>query len=186
MKTQDDKLTGTCKAAPISAALHNKLLGAMMAAKTEVNRDAEVEAALHRLAPAPLTVPQQARLDVALIDAKVLPKARFRRKSSYASVAVWQKAAALIVLFCLCIGFIVQHFELNLNPAANNLAGFGLASRRVFNAKPVRDIKWDGVQSRGEYEVLYEDSFVYSGDDDVTIIVTVPNRTTVSMEVTSI
>lgn len=185
MITQDNKLTGTCKAAPISDALHNKLLGAMLSAKVEVNRDAEVEAALRRLAPAPLSAPQQARLDVALIDAKVMPQT-YSRKPAYARFGLWQKAAALVVLFCVCVGFIIQHFELNLNPDASNSPAFGLASRRVFNAKPVREIKWDGVQSRGEYEVLYEDSFVYSGDDDVTIIVTVPNRTTVSMEVTSI
>lgn len=184
MNTQQNPTTGTCEAAPISATLHNKLLAAMMQAKAEVTPDERIEGMLKRLSPAPLSGAAQLRAEQSIARAQQLQRSPYKKAArSYLSV---QKLAALLVLFCVCLGAIGQYLMLNLDPEANEKVAMGLASRRVFNVRPVHEAKLAGNQSRGEYEVLYEDSFVYSDDDDMTIIVTVPNRTTVSIDATSI
>lgn len=182
MKTEDNLIADTCEPAAITPALHNKLLAAMMSTKADVAQDAAVEATLRRLSPSPLTAPQLARLDASVYDAQQLSRSPYSRSWLGRAFGHWQKLAALLVLFCICAGFTASYYVFDEDDSAS----LGLATRRVFTSKAVREIKWDGVQSKSEFEVLYEDSFVYSGDDDTTIIVTVPNRTTVSLEVTSI
>ncbi|MFI3244181.1 MAG: hypothetical protein R3Y56_08015 [Akkermansia sp.] len=185
MKNQEKNPTGTCKAAPISDALHNKLLASMMQAKAELKDEERIETMLQRLAPAPLSGAAQHRIQESVLRAQQSTHSPYKlEKRSHFPL---RKLAALIVLFCICLGVISQYLMLNLDPESNESVSMGLASRRVFNVRPVNEAKWLGQQARGEYEVLYEDSFVYSDEDDgMTIIVTVPNRTTVSMEVNSI
>ncbi len=184
MKNQEEIPTGTCEAAPISKTLHNKLLASMMQAKAEVSDEQRVEAMLQRLAPAPLSGAALQRTQDAVARAQAVEQSPYKKdKKSYLPL---QKLAALVVLFCICLGVISQYLVLNLDPEANETVSMGLASRRVFNVRPINEAKLLGSKVHSEYEVLYEDSFVYSDDADMTIIVTVPNRVTVSMEVNSI
>ncbi len=186
MKTQEEIPTGTCKAAPISGTLHNKLLAAMMQAKAEVSDEERIEGMLRRLTPAPLSGATQYRVEQAVARTKEAVHSPYQKDKAKFSYLPLQKLAALIVLFCICLGVMSQFLMLNTDPESNERAAIGLASRRVFNVRPINEAKWGNSRLKSEYEVFYEDSFVYTDDDDMTIIVTVPNHATISMEVNSI
>lgn len=155
--------------------LRSRLLGAMTAAAQDERTLAETEAMLHRLSPAPLSAQLSARVGVQMC----LEAAEVRhgqRAAGYDRRLMWQRAAAASVML---LGVVASLALLPGNAVADTTQG--LMSRCVLDAR-AEGVEWqDGAPVRN-YIVTYEDEFVMDADEDMKVMVRVPNRTAVVLE----
>ncbi len=161
-------------AAPLSAPLRARLQQAMRHAQEGGQEEEEFEKKLSgQLAPAPLALPLRLRLAGRLKEAT----APFRRESGSTRFR-WKRAGAIaasVLLFAVggALFFSESHREADVA---------AYTSRSVIETQGSATLQWqDGLIPVQRYEVTYEDSFVLPGDDDTTLVIRVPNRTTISV-----
>lgn len=168
--TDDTPISSTAPAA-LSAALRGRLLSAMNAEARQSREERETECLLALLSPAPLSVTFRARLSGLLrrTARSVKPAPAVYRRPLFR----WAVAAAMVLL---CVPVSMSLF-------GTAAAQPGLASRSVLERTGGDDIIW---QENGDpvrrYDVVYEDSLILPGEDDTTLVIRVPNRTTVHVK----
>ena len=173
MKTE--QTLNTAAPAALPEGLRKRLLGAMQEASAREAQDAHTEELLRRLSPAPLPTALSARLAWSLGAAA--REAQDSRRSPHRRYA-WLRAAAAAAIALLAVG---GPLSMALLPASAGNAS-GLMSRCVLESRSSERVQWqDGAPLRA-YEVTYEDSFVMDAEEDVTVVVRVPNRATVRVE----
>lgn len=167
-----ETITGM-KPTPLPAALRNRMLRAMEEAGQQAREDLDVECALARLQPAPLPAALRsschARMQQARHSTTYRPYTRRTR---------WRVAAVACVAIVGVFGI-----GTTLQGMLGGAEAQGLAHRSVLERTGGDTVQWaaDGAPVR-EYEVMYEDSFVLSGEDDTTLVIRVPNKTIVSVK----
>ena len=173
MKTE--QTLNTTAPAALPEGLRTRLLGAMQGASAREAQNSRTEELLRRLSPAPLPPALSARLAWSLgVAAREAQDSRRSPQRRYARLRV--AAAAAIAL--LAVG---GPLTLALLPASAGSAS-GLMSRCVLELRGSERVQWqDGAPMRA-YEVTYEDAFVMDAEEDVTVVVRVPNRATVRVE----
>lgn len=176
MTDRTEKTVTSTSPAALPAALRGRLLGAMTAAAEEERADRETEALLHRLAPAPLSARLSGRVGVQMCLAAADERSG-QRARGYRSRLMWHRvAAAASVAFFVSAGSAVLYSG---NAAADTTQG--LMSRCVLDSR-AEQVEWhDGAPVRS-YLVTYEDEFVMDADDDMTVMVRVPNRAEVQVD----
>lgn len=170
----EEKLNTTAPAA-LPEGLRMRLLEAMQGASARGVEDARTEALLRRLSPAPLPTALSGRLAWSLgTAAREAQDARRSPRRRYARL----RAAAAAAIALMAVG---GPLSMALLPASAGNAS-GLMSRCVLESRGCERVQWqDGAPLRA-YEVTYEDSFVMDAEEDVTVVVRVPNRATVRVE----
>lgn len=175
--TQDtEQEMAATRPAALPAALRERLLGAMTAAAEEERADRETEALLRRLSPAPLSPRLSARLGVQMC----LSAADVRSghvTAGYQRRLLWHRAAAAASVVLL--GGIASLTLVTGNAAADTTQG--LMSRCVLDSC-AQGVEWQNGAPVRNYVVTYEDEFVMDADDDMKVMVRVPNRTEVTVE----
>lgn len=161
-------------AAPLSAPLRARLLQAMRHAQEEGQEEEEFEHMLSgRLAPAPPALPLRLRLAGRMKEAS----ASFRRETRGARFR-WKRVGAVAASVLLLAAGGALLFTESRREA--DVAAY--TSRSVIETQGSPTLQWqDGLIPVQSYEVTYEDSFVLPGDDDTTLVIRVPNRTTISV-----
>lgn len=176
MKLDTEKTVSTTTPAALSAALRGRLLGAMTAAAEEERADREMEALLHRLTPAPLSARLAGRVGVQMCLAAAEERSG-QRARSYRSRLMWHRlAAAASVVFFVSAGSAVLYSG---NAAADTTQG--LMSRCVLDTR-AEQVEWHDDAPVRSYLVTYEDEFVMNADEDMTVMVRVPNRAEVQVD----
>lgn len=158
---------------PMPDGLRRRMLGAMQQASNETHEDFEQECKLKRLYPA--SIPDKLKATCH----------RHMRQAQQASLhhpyptRIWWRAAAVA---CVAIAGVCGIGSSVLSALGADDAQ-GLAHRSVLERTGGETVKWaaNGVPMR-QYEVMYEDSFVLAGEDDTTLVIRVPNRTTISVK----
>ncbi len=171
--TDSDTATATKLApAPLATELRERMLRAMQETETEVTEDLEMECRLAQLQPAPLPAALYERYTRQMQTAQ-----RSTAHRPYSSRLVWRMAAtAGVILLGVC------GVSTTLQSIQGEDAAQGLVRRSVLARSEGNTIQWEGNDTAlRQYEVMYEDSFVLTGDDDTTLVIRVPNRTTVSV-----
>ncbi len=169
----EQNLTPTVTPAPLNPALKARLLDAMQTAADDMNEFRREEEMLLRLRPASMEPGLQDRLGLRMY----LAATEIRRAHMYAR-PYWHKvtAAAVLVMSC-CLGL-----GLTLRNDAVADTSQAVTSRSVIETRSGDSIRWDAdavpVQS---VEVTYEDTFVMDAAEDMKVMVTVPNRTRVTV-----
>lgn len=174
-RTETDA-TRTTRPAALPAALRDRLLSAMNSAAEEERADRETEALLRRLSPAAVPARLSARVGVRMCLTAVEER-RGHTAASYSRKLMWHRfaAAASVIFFCVAGTFTL----VTGNAAADTTQG--LMSRSVLEAQ-AESVQWqDGAPVRS-YLVTYEDEFVMDADDDMKVMVRVPNRTEVQVD----
>ncbi len=163
-------------ATALPAELNSRLAAAMTAASNEVRSTIQIEQLLKRFSPATMSLSTQIR------NQQAIKQARSKKASRHAFFPRnWTTGlAALLCVSILSTAIIsMSQFKDGTTSAAFENS---LVSRNVIESKPVQDLQWKhGESPQRSYEVLYEDSFVIK-NDNTTIIITVPNKTRVSIE----
>ncbi|MCQ2365354.1 MAG: hypothetical protein MJ051_07365 [Akkermansia sp.] len=176
MKLDTEKTVSTTTPAALSAALRGRLLGAMTAAAEEERADRATEALLHRLTPAPLSARLAGRVGVQMCLAAAEERSG-QRARSYRSRLMWHRlAAAASVVFFVSAGSAVLYSG---NAAADTTQG--LMSRCVLDTR-AEQVEWHDDAPVRSYLVTYEDEFVMDADEDMTVMVRVPNRAEVQVD----
>lgn len=167
-------LTNTA-AAPLPAALRDRLLHAMTNAAAEERADRETEAMLRRLSPAPMPARVSARVGVRMCLTAVEER-RGHTVTAYNRKLMWHRfaAAASVVFFGVASGLVL----VTGNASADTTQG--LMSRCVL-ASHAENVEWQNGTPVRSYLVTYEDEFVMDADEDMTVMVRVPNRTEVQV-----
>ncbi|MGN0835906.1 MAG: hypothetical protein ACI4OS_00545 [Akkermansia sp.] len=172
--TEPEQKLNTAAPAPLPEGLRMRLLEAMQDVSAREAEDARTEALLRRLSPAPLPTALSGRLAWCL--GAVAREARDARRAARRRYVLPRAAAAVAAL--LAVG---GPLTMALLPASAGNAS-GLMSRCVLESRGSERVQWqDGAPLRA-YEVTYEDSFVMDAEEDVTVVVRVPNRATVRVE----
>ena len=166
-------LTPGMTPAPLNPALKARLLGAMQAAGAEVREFRREEALLSRLRPAPLDLGFLDRTGLRMyLAATEIRRARMQVRPYWHKVTA---AAVLVMSCCLGVGLTLK------NDAAADTAQ-AVTSRSIIETSGGDSIRWDAdaipVQC---VEVIYEDTFVLDAAEDMKVMVTVPNRTQVTV-----
>lgn len=162
-------------AAPLPAALKTRLHAVMHAARAEAQQDEEWEKWLaEQLVPAPLSPSLRSRLGHRVSAAS----RRFRPWGVFSSYG-WRREGAIAASVAVLVGaggwFLSDLFGVN---GGENVPAY--TSRSVIESRGSDEVQWqDGLIPIHRYEVTYEDSFVLPGDDDTTLVIRVPNRTTI-------
>lgn len=167
-------LTNTA-AAPLPAALRDRLLHAMTNAAAEERADRETEAMLRSLSPAPMPARVSARVGVRMCLTAVEER-RGHTVAAYNRKLMWHRfaAAASVVFFGVASGLVL----VTGNASADTTQG--LMSRCVL-ASQAESVEWQNGTPVRSYLVTYEDEFVMDADEDMTVMVRVPNRTEVQV-----
>lgn len=167
METAHTELNGM-KAALLPPALEKRLLAAMCTASAEEEALQRTEAQLRRLTPAPVPLGALGRMGVAMYMAAAAKRIRER----------WLHHAAAVVAVCCVAGGICA-----INTAVAVNAPEGLVSRSVIDTHDNQRVNWseDGLPTR-TYDVIYEDTFVLSDDENgATYTVRVPSTISVTV-----
>ena len=161
------------KPTPLPAALRMRMLRAMEEAGQETRDELDMECTLARLQPAPLP---------AALRSSCHTRMRHAQQSSvyrpYTRLSWWRMTAVASVIIMGVVGM-----GASIHGMMGGDAAQGLARRSVLERTGGNRVQWaaDG-DAVLEYEVMYEDSFVLSGEDDTTLVIRVPNRTTVNVK----
>lgn len=159
--------------APMPPDLHNRMRQAIQEAEISAKEDFEMECLLSQLQPAAVPVPLLRACQTHMQQTR-----RITAHCPYTQRSWWRTAAVACVVLVGILG------------PGSSLLGFlekteaqGLAHRSVLERTGGETIQWsaDGAPMR-EYEVMYEDSFILSGEDDTTLVIRVPNKTTISVQ----
>ena len=171
METAHTELNGM-KAALLPPALEKRLLAAMCTASAEEAELQRTEAQLRRLTPAPVPLGALGRMGVAMYMAAAAKRIRgFAGKR-------WLHHAAAVVAVCCVAGGICA-----INTAVAVNAPEGQVSRSVIDTHDNQRVNWseDGLPTR-TYDVIYEDTFVLSDDENgATYTVRVPSTISVTV-----
>jgi len=146
----------------------------MRHAQEEGQEEEEFENMLsERLAPAPPALPLRLRLVGCLKEAA----SPFRRERAGTRFR-WKRAGAVAAsVLLLAAGGALLFSE---SRREGDVAAY--TSRSVIETQGSPTLQWqDGLIPVQRYEVTYEDSFVLPGDDDTTLVIRVPNRTTINV-----
>lgn len=174
--TTEHNLTAATPAA-LPAALQARLLSAMTEAAEEERLNRETEALLHRLAPAPLPPRFTGRAGVKMCLTAVEERDK-HKSATYSSRLMWHRFAAAASLMLFAVGSAGVLVVSNASADTTQ----GLVSRSVLDTRAEENVEWqDGAPVRS-YTVTYEDEFVMDADEGMTVLVRVPNRTTVQVE----
>lgn len=167
-----DSITGLMPT-PLPANLRDRMLHAMEEAGQEAREDLDVECMLVRLKPRPL--PNALRNNCLARMQQAQRSAVYRPYSRHS----WGRMAAVACVALMGVFGIATTLQGMLGGAEAQ----GLARRSVLERTGGETVHWaaDGNPVR-EYEVMYEDSFVLSGEDDTTLVIRVPNKTIVSVK----
>lgn len=176
MKNHTEHKVSETAPATLSAALRGRLLGAMTAAAAEERADRETEAILHRLAPAPLSPRATARLGVKMCLCAAEERSA-HHVAGYERRLMWRNAAAAASVAMLAV--VGSLTLLTGNAAADTTQG--LMSRCVIDSR-AEQVEWQDGAAVRSYRVTYEDEFVMDADDDMTVMVRVPNSTEVTVD----
>ncbi len=174
--TTEQSLQTNAAPAALSAALRDRLLGAMQQAGAEERADRELELRLQRLAPAPLSARLSGRLGVQMCLRAVEERGR-RKTAEYDRRLMWHRFAAAASVMLLAVAAPVVLFTGNASADTVQV----LASRSVLEKQAV-DVQWQGGTAVRSYIVTYEDEFVMEADDDMKVMVRVPCRTEVTVD----
>lgn len=163
-------------AAPLPASLKDRLRSAMGTAQAEARKDEEWEKWLEeRLTPAPLGYPLKVRL-----RQRALSASRRSRPWGAFYFPRWRMAGAAAASVLLLAG---GWFFSDFFGGSGEREAAAYTSRSVIESHGSNEVQWqDGLIPIHRYEVTYEDSFVLPGDDDTTLVIRVPNRTTISVK----
>lgn len=168
--------TRTARPAALPAALRDRLLHAMTDAAAEERADRETEALLRRLSPSPVPARLSARAGVRMCLTAVEER-RGHTVATYGRKLMWHRFAAAASVLFFCVAGVLT--LVTGNAAADTTQG--LMSRSVLEAQ-AESVQWqDGAPVRS-YLVTYEDEFVMDADDDMKVMVRVPNRTEVQVD----
>lgn len=161
------------KPTPLPSGLRDRMLHAMEAAGQEAREDLDVECMLARLHPASFPSALRRRSIICMQQAQ-----RSTVYRPYGRCA-WGRMAAVACVAIMGIFGIAT----TLQGMPGGAEAQGLARRSVLERTGGDTVQWaaDGAPVR-EYEVMYEDSFVLSGEDDMTLVIRVPNKTIVSVK----
>ncbi|MBQ8517103.1 MAG: hypothetical protein IJ498_05945 [Akkermansia sp.] len=159
--------------APLNPALKARLLEAMLnagKAEEEFRREEEL---LTLLRPAPMEPGLKDRVGLRMYLA-----ATEVRRAHMAARPYWRRvSAAAILLMCCSLGVGIS---LQSDAAADTAQA--VTSRSIIETSSGDSIRWDAnavpLQS---VEVTYEDTFVMDAADDMKVMVSVPNRTEVTV-----
>lgn len=167
-----DTFTGI-EPAPLPAPLRNRMLCAMIAAEQDTREDLDVECTLARLQPAPLPELFQKRCHTRMQQTQ-----RSTHLRPYTHHSWWRMATVASIAIFGILGI-----SITVHDTLGGAESQGLARRSVLERKGGDTVQWgeDGMPIR-RYEVMYEDSFVLSGEDDTTLVIRVPNKTIVSVK----
>lgn len=167
-----DSITGLMPT-PLPTNLRGRVLHAMEEAGQEAREDLDMECILVRLQPRNL--PTKLRNN-SLSRMRQTQYGAVHRPYSRRS---WGRMAAVACVAIMGVFGIASTLQGMLGGAEAQ----GLARRSVLERTGGDTVQWtaDGAPVR-KYEVMYEDSFVLSGEDDMTLVIRVPNKTIVSMK----
>ncbi len=158
---------------PLNPALKARLLDTMQTAAADVREFRREEELLLRLRPSAIEPGFQDKVGLRMY----LAATEIRRAHMYAR-PYWRKVTAAAVLVVSCsLGL-----GLTLRNDAMADTSQAVTSRSIIETRGADSIRWDAdavpVQS---VEVTYEDSFVMDAAEDMKVMVTVPNRTQVTV-----
>lgn len=159
--------------APLGAALRDRLLAAMNGAADEERAERRIEAMLQRLSPAPLPARLAGQLGAQMCY-RAVEERGYRPQPAYRRLPWAHYAAAASLALLLGAG----GFSLFLGNATADTKE-GMMSRIVIESRSEDDVQWKDDEPLRSYEVIYEDNFVMDADDDMKVMVRVPNRATV-------
>ncbi len=169
----EQNMTSGVRPAPLNPALKARLLDAMQSAAADASEFCREEELLLRLRPAAMDPGLQDRMGLRMY----LAATEIRRAHMYAR-PYWHKvtvAAVLVMSCCLGLGLTLR------NDAVADTSQ-AITSRSVIETRRGDSIRWDAdavpLQS---VEVTYEDTFVMDAGEDMKVMVTVPNRTQVTV-----
>ena len=159
--------------APLNPALKARLLKAMQNAGDGVSEFHREEELLSRLAPAPLEPGLKDRCGLRMY----LAATEIRRARMYARPYWHRVAAAAVLVMSCCLGL---GLTLRSNAVADT--AHAVTSRSIIETSGHDSIRWgaDAVPVQC-VEVTYEDTFVMDAEDDMKVMVSVPNRTQVTV-----
>ena len=159
--------------APLNPALKARLLEAMLNAGRAEEEFRYEEELLTRLSPAPmeLGLKDRAGLRMYLAATEV-------RRARMVARPYWRKVtAAAVLLMCCSLG---TGIALRSNAAADTAQA--VTSRSIIETNCGDTIPWDADAIPMQcVEVTYEDTFVMDASEDMKVMVTVPNRTEVTV-----
>ncbi len=164
----------TMSPAALPPELGARFLEAMLAASHQ-DADAEMLARLRRLQPARLGARRQSRLARAMESDRPAPVHFLHHGRRY--VCRWAGAAAVLALLGSAVVFMMP------GSAVAAATPSGYARRNIIESRTGNVVMWqDGQVPMRTSEVLYEDSLILEGEDNMSIEVRVPNRATVLIE----
>lgn len=170
----EENVSGTTPA-PMSDALFNRLLTAMVQASDEADGEQEekeiqeMESVLRKLSPAPLPAHVAMKLGVQMQLAQVMKRKNYWLRSGVA-------AAAALVLFAAG-GAISVSGNAVADGEKETLVG-----RSIIDTRRAKEMIWKDEHSPvRKFEVIYEDSFMLE-DEGTTTLIRVPNTAEVEVE----
>ncbi len=166
-----DSITGLMPT-PLPAGLRDRMLHAMEEAGQETREDLDMECLLARMQPTPLPTEVQMRSTTHMQKAQSSTNYR-----PYSKRKIWRISAAAGILMLGIWGV-----STSLQSISGAEEPQGLVRRSVLERTGGDTVQWESNDTpMFQYDVMYEDSFVLTGEDDTTLVIRVPNRTTVSV-----
>ncbi len=169
-----DKLNAVSPAS-LPPGLSGRFLTAMLAASRQPESEDELTRRLRRLKPARLGAQRESRLHRVLETRQLQPVHLLRY--GWQHLCRWAGAAAVLALLGTAAVLMIP------GNAAASVELSGYAGRSIIFSEAGDEVQWqDGQVPLRSYDVTYEDALIIEGEDNMSIEVRVPNRTTVMIE----
>ncbi len=155
--------------------LSERFLTAMLAASQQPEAEDELVGRLRRLKPARLGARRESRLRRVLKTQQLQPERLLRY--GWQHLCRWAGAAAVLALLGTAVVLMMPA------PAAASAEVAGYAGRSIILSQAGDEVQWqDGQVPMRAYDVIYEDALIIEDEDNMSIEVRVPNRTTLLLE----